>query len=367
VKRLILAGTLLIFLAMALSPMAGAYTASDRETVSVVGGNMQFSYIVPGVLAYDYNLSLPFPIGDFHVNETKLVFDFTGYVNFSSGSFWNGRIWGAGAYEPGDSITETLWIAMHQGGVDEIDPADTWSHINITANSTAWNMTVTFYLDDVDDINSFITYGETDLEDPQLDGAWSVNDTLTFALPYDFDVNLQLEYPDTAKVTGLDYYPWNGTTVSDTDVLYVNYDKYGAFHDIDEDDVDITKGTNTVTVEFDSEDKLKDATWDIDPTDEIWDGAFAGLDYDKLVIEVNGEDFDDWEEGSIVMENLDIDDDTNEFVFTWAGTAVPPPTEEPVPDVWTQEAITGVPNWALLAIAVIVVIAVVAIWKNEKK
>jgi hypothetical protein len=124
-------------------------------------------------------------------------------------------------------------------------------------------------------------------------------------------------------------------------------------------------------VEFPSNDKLEGATWDIKFADAAWNGIFATAT-SPVAVKVNNHalDADDVEltATGLALSNVDIDNDDNTVVFTWttgAGTTTPPTT--PSADIWSQEAVAGVPNWALGAIAVIVVIAAVAIWKNEKK
>ncbi len=368
-KRLILAGVLLLALAMAMTPIQGAYTATDRELVSIDGGLLFLDESIAGALNYDNgNVTLPWKVGDFDHTNTKICIHATDAVNITGG-FWNNRGFASLEMTAGQWANETITVAISNG----FDVNLTYSHINLTANNTDWEATVYYYLDDVEVITDLITFEETDVNDPDVAKSWTVNDTLTFGtMPMEMICYLMVDYPSTVVSDDPDLYPWNGTLVDTAEVLYVEYQKYGPFHDIDENDVDITAGTGTVTVEFESNDEMEDATWTIDPTDDIWGGAFDGIDMDTLAIEVNGDEYDDWEAGSIVMDNLDIDEGDNEFVFTWTASTGTGGTggtggTEPTTDVWTQEAVTGVPNWALAAIAFIVVIALIAIYKNEKK
>lgn len=367
VKRILLAGVLLLSLAMAMSPPALGYTTytdSERATVGLDGGiPLYWNGAVSGALAWDNgNVSLPWQVGQFNHTNTKMCIHATGPVTLTGG-FWNDRAFAPLIMTTGQWANETMTIAISNG----FDVTNAYSHMNLTANNTDWEAGIYYWLDDAITLDSLITIEETDTEDPELDGAWKVNDTLTFGtMPFAMVTYMKIDYPSSVVSDNPDLYPFNGTVVDTADVLYVEYQKYGAFHDIDENDLDLTPGTGTVTVEFESSDEMEDATWTIDPTDEIWDGAFDGINMETLSIEVNGHDYDDWEAGSIVMENLDIDEGNNEFVFAWTAETQPP-AEEPTADIWTQEAVTGVPNWALAAIGFIVVIAFIAIWKNEKK
>ena len=368
-KRLLLAGILLISLAMAMSPLTAAYKDSQRETISAItGSNMQTSYGIRGALFYDNNVTLPWAIGDFDHALTMISFHADpGPTTFTG--FWNDGVFGATNLNATHLYAnETITIAISNG----MDASDTWSHINVSANNTNWEATVFIYLSDVETINSVITYTEADKTDPNVGKFWPVNDTATFGtLPFDMNLYLKLDYPSTAVGTP-DLYPWNGTTVGSADFVWVEYQKYGPAHGLDEKDVEGAAGTVTAT--FDSNDKLDDATWDIKFSDAEWQGFFAGAT-SPVTVKVDGEalDADDVEltTTGLALKNVQIDNDKDiPVVFTWttSGTGTTPPaTTPPATDVFAQEAVSGVPNWALMGIALIVVIAGIAIYKNEKK
>jgi hypothetical protein len=227
-------------------------------------------------------------------------------------------------------------------------------------------------------INNLITVTEEDVTDTDVGGRWRVNDTVNFSadLPYAFRAYLKMHYTSSAAGV-LDYYPLvNGTTINDDYEFNVVYSKDGPAKELDEDNIEeaISGASHTVTLTFDSVDTLKDADWGIDVDDTMWDGVLDNIDEDSFGVKINDKTLDssNWELGSIDMENVDIDNDENTVIFTWTtpgggtGTGTPPPTTA-APNVLTEEAVQGVPNWALGAIVVIICIAGYAIWKNEKK
>lgn len=370
-KRLILAGILLISLAMAMSPLTAAYNSSQRDTIRVVSGSMQASLSIPGALFYDGNVTLPWKISDFNQTYTKISFHFLGPVTMTGG-FWNERVFGADTYD-NEWVNETLYMSLNQGGSNNMTATDTWSHINVTANNTDWEMTVYYYLDTVATINGVITYTEADKADPKVGSFWGVNDTLTFGtLPFDMELYLKLSYPSTVVGTP-NLYPWNGTEVGSGDAVNAEYQKYGPAHDLDENDVDGTAGSVTAT--FESDDKLEGATWDITFTDEAWNGIFATA-ASPVTVKVNGDTVKasdvELTANKLAISNIDIDNSDNTVTFAWAtsgtGTGTTPTTPPATAtDILTQEAISGVPNWAVIGVALIVVVAGIAIWKNEKK
>ena len=361
-KRLILAGVLFCSLVMAMSPLVlgfTTYTSSQRDTVKVL--YLVSSEHITGTASYDNNITLPWAVGDFDHALTAIDFHFLGPVNMTSG-YWNNRDFPTNHDYTAGWANETMTIAISNG----FDVNRTYSHINIQTNNTNWEAYVHYYLSDVSDIHALVTYAETDKATPKIGGSWTVNDTLTFGTMPTLSLTIGVKYPTTAGGTPA-LVPWTGTSVGTGDVLYVNYAKYGAAHDSD--NLDVTGSAGAVTVKFASKDKLKDATWDIDFTDEVWNGLFATA-ASPVTVKVNGDTLDATDvvlgTHSLALDKVAIDNDDNTVVFTWTPGTTPPATPPASPNILTQEAITGVPNWAILAIAIVVIIAGIAIWKQEK-
>jgi len=368
-RQLILAGILLVSLAMAMSPsvLGVTYTSSQRGMITAVTGSyLVHSYVIPGATSYDLNTTLPWAIADFDHTLTEIHFAATGAVNLTGG-YWNERVFPWHHYVNGNTFDETITVAISNG----LNPNDRYSHIYLTANNTAWSATVSYYLYDVADINSAIVYTEIDNAVPRVDGTWSVTDNATFTVPFaSMLAYMTIGYPSTAAGT-TDPNPWApGTSVTTGSALSDTYQKYGPAHSLSSDDIVAT--TNKVSVSFTAKDVLTKAIWDITPTNSIWNGAFGTLNTATFVAKINDHTIpsSDITFASIHIKNVNIAKGDNVANFTWTaagggGTTTPPTTT--TPNVLTQEAIAGVPNWALGAIFIIIVIAGYAIWKNEKK
>jgi len=235
---------------------------------------------------------------------------------------------------------------------------------------------------DVDWLNSVITITETDVGEPSVSGQWVVNDMLTFGVLSAPLVNLSLtiSYPSSVVSSSPDLYPWNLTDVDTHDTLSVEYQKYGPGHELTAHDVDetITGYKHEVTLTINSDDKLEDASWNIYFADEAWDDMLATIDADTLAVEVNGHSIEstDWNLASSSLKidnvvNIKVNDD-NELYLTWTtgsgdGSIMPlAATPEPWYAPLNDEPVSGIPTWAILAIAIVVIIAGIAIWKQEK-
>ena len=106
--------------------------------------------------------------------------------------------------------------------------------------------------------------------------------------------------------------------------------------------------------------------WTLDPSDEVYEGAFDTLNTDTLEVEYNGVDID-WDvddDGNIVFEDFTVREQytLNKFVFTWteAEEAVAPPAEVP----WYEQSYFGIPLWLIIAIILVIVLIGLAISKQ---
>jgi len=381
VKRLILVGVLLVSLAMALSSSVmgfSTYSTSQRGTIKIISGHMVSDTLALSSPALYYNgattnhdfgnLTLPCAIGDFNRTMTQFCFHAVGPVNMTVASYWNERTeFVFNATGPNQWFNDTLADAISNG----LNPDDMYSHIAVTTDTTNWDCEIFYYLDNPTGMNNVITYKQTDRANPKVGGVWAVNDTANFTLPFDINLYLKIGYPTTVAGTPT-HYPWaNGTTVSDSDVLWVDYQKYGAAHDLSTSDV--TGSAGDVTVTFTSRDLLSHATWDITFADAEWQGLFATAT-SPVTVTVNGDKMAASDvtlgTGTLALKNVAIDNDDNEVVFTWAtgggGTTTPPTTAQPWYAPLNQEPIQGVPYWAVIAVIAVIVIAGIAIWKQEK-
>jgi len=343
--------------------------------MEAVEGTLDFDYTLTNDSLNWYNYTIYLPC-EFYYIETDPMFSITNndtLLNYTI-TVNNEDIW----WHAETATTQTHSAQDLAGFMT--DNTTAVLEISIWCNHTDNEIEIHVDGDDVPIAQVWLNSGvwaQTDVNTPNVGGHWSVNDTITIAVnQYDVtDVDMLLSYPK--EKVGLPKTLW----VNDTDIDvgipfegYWVYQKNGPANDLDEDDIEeeITGSTHTVTVEFDSDDELKDADWNINTESTVWGGKFASLDESTLVIKINDDelDEDDWKIGSIEMENVDIDDDDNVVTFTWTvpsgGGGVTPSEAQPFD--WESEPIAGVPlpAWAIGAVALVIIVAAVLIWKQEK-
>lgn len=381
-KRFILVGILLLAFALAVAPTTSAYDNDDRDIVVFAGGTFDMDETLvdagPGYgLTYVIDEdTLPAELGEFDGASSYVEVTASGDAIEYDLTINSVAIATDATLTDGNTDTYDF-DALASAGVD---PADTTIDFELSVNNTDWNLVIYVYADDAElyptFFNEWVDFAETDVGTPDVGGVWVVNDTLTNNIGLDFtDTNFEIHYPSECVADSPDTTPWDNGDFSDGEEFYITYQKYGPA--AENEDIDFTSGYGTVTLTFDSDDELKDADWTLHTDDSYWEGAFNGIDYNSLNIEINGDalDEDDWEQGSIIMENVDIDNDDNEVIVSWtpsgAGTSGVTPQDTTTPP--TEEVITldtdvgGVPLWAVLAIAAVIVIAAIAIIKIEKK
>lgn len=391
-KRLILAGGVLLLLLLSMVPLTTATpTTDDRVTVTAVSGTLDFDYYIndSGSLYYNNTIYLPCEFVELYsaanvllnITATNATYGLN-YSIVSNGAaiITNAEISGMGSHlrtydtfvdNVPDNTTATIWI-------------------NISCNVTNNTIVLHFWGSDVPIADPWLvaatTYtNETDNDTPDVGGLWGVTDNITVLInQYNVtDVDVLFDYPSSSHLTAPTVW------VNDTDITMgvlsyteITYQKMGPAHELDENDVDetITGTSHEVTVEFDSVDELTEADWTINPSDTVWDGAFATLDESTLAIEINNHDLDDndWSIGSIDMENVDIRDSDNTVVFTWTaaaggtggtgGTGVTTPAPSVLTtEYWIQEYNGVIPYWAIAAIIIIVVLALILVYYVETK
>lgn len=391
-------GVLLLALSLAVASSASAtwYDTDDRDTISLVSATADISESMTsglgGVLTYEVNVTLPMLISELDNTSTYFAFQSTADNGTTHTFTLNGVAVQTDVVTANQSWSNTTLADAITAGVDD---GDTWLLFNITVNVTGWTGEVALVADDGAITSAWLTSSSTLSEEdngtsvPEIDGKWTVRDRLVINNTLDFnlsDFDLNFEYPDTlfdgSAAT------WENDTalpVGETSI-YVIYRKHGPSIDLDDEDTASTSGatlTNTkLTLTFTSEDKLENAIWDTTDGDNVYETYLSGIDEDSdLVVTVNGDEVDendiDIQEDTILFEDLpDIDaDDDNTIVFEWnapssggSGTTTPPttPPADEEEGFLYEEAVSGLPNWALLTIIAVIIIALLAIRKIEK-
>lgn len=378
-RRIVVVGIILIAISLAVAPFVSAqtwYDSDDRATIAITSMTVDINNITVSAdgsvegTSLDENASdLPIILDEFDDTNTKFCMQADGDAITYNLTVNGVAVVTSQAVANGSWDNTTLNDAITAG----VDENDAYIHIELEVNNTDWHIETYAVADDADVRDAWIASNveitEMDNATASVEGPWVVTDNMTFDLNFNLtDVDIYIDYPGNAVSATTSWS--NDSSLEDGDSVLVWYQKYGPVHDVDEDDVTATAGE--VIVEFESDDELDDATWEIDFDDDIWDGAFDGIDYDTLEIEINGHavDENDWEEGSLIIENVDIRDGDNEVIFTWsvtapsavAPTAVPPPVSP-----LEGEYIEGVPNWVLIAIFVVVVLTIIAVYYIEKR
>lgn len=396
-KRTLIIGVLLLTLMLAVASSASAqwYDTDDRDTVRVLSATADINETdssVGGVLFYEVNTTLPMEIGELDDTATYWHFQSTADNGTTHTLSVNGVALETDAVLANQSWSNKTLADAISAGVDE---DDTYILLNISVNETGWLREYSIFADDGAILSAWITTALTRTQEdyngsiPEIEGKWTVRDKLLFNNTLDFalaDFDFNYAYPDTLFDSNLS--TWENDTalpIGET-TAYIIYRKAGPEIDIDDEDVIDTAGaalTNMkLTITFKSDDILEEATWDTDAGD-VYDEYLSEIDEDSdLMVTVNGDEVDeddiDIQEDTILLENLpDIDaDKDNTIVFEWnapessGGGTTPGDTTTPPPEAPTgflnEEMISGIPNWALLAIVAVIVIAIIAIKKIEK-
>lgn len=168
------------------------------------------------------------------------------------------------------------------------------------------------------------------------------------------DINLTVCYPPNAVNKPVRYIYVDNATVNQTIYKRIGYIKYAPYiYDIQEPVYEDNQYTLEVTVK--SYENLIDCVrWEIDPDSSFWKDYFPKLNYDTLEITINDESVE-FSQGSIILENISLDDGYNDVVFTWT-----PTTEYFVPvtgeKAWWQEYIGPLPVWFVVIISILAII-----------
>lgn len=167
-------------------------------------------------------------------------------------------------------------------------------------------------------------------------------------------LNIRVTYPSNAINDGgnLTYSKITSTnTTSGTRYGEVGYQKRGPWVK----DVDSTENTNEVEIEVRSyADFTDEVEWTIDFTDEEYEDYFSNVNINTLTITCDGDNIP-FTNGSIVMDDIDLEEGENIFTFNWT-TAV----STTVPTVpWYNQNVLGLPIWGILIITVVAILAIV--------
>jgi len=373
-------GAILGIVAFLLLITAGASATTwltYREDVSISSGTVDISltYWHNQTTTTTYrNITLPCQLGQLNRTVSKFA------IKANGGNIVYNLTVNGVAIKSSQAVTDGNWdnvtlASIISGGVSSSD-----TYINFTFNVSANTNIIKIVIYGNDGaltstwISNHVTVKEKDVTTPEVGTSstsafWTVNDSITVTnsgLGYDLsDIKLTLSYP-AHKISA----PVSQVTVSSLSnggsaVRYVQYQKYAPYvYKVD----DNSEGTShEVIVYIKSNEVLTNCVdWTLDPSDEVYDGAFDTLNTDTLEVEYNGVDID-WDvddDGNIVFEDFTVREQytLNKFVFTWteAEEAVAPPAEVP----WYEQSYFGIPLWLIIAIILVIVLIGLAISKQ---
>jgi len=375
----VLASALLAtLLFLAIMPSSSATWLTYREDVAVNSGTVDIDNISyhNGTTTTTYrNVTLPCTIAQLNRTVTQfriknenagnLTFNLTVNgvaVNSSSAVNWSMGNW--------SNVTLSM---MTNAGVSTSN-----TYLNFTFNVSNANndIHIRIYTDDASVtrtwLNSSIVIKEKDVTTPTIGTTqgksfWTVNDSIniTNTLGYTIsDVNLTPTFPSHKISAPATYYNVGTLTNGSSAVRYAQYQKYGPYVFKIIDDSDGT--SHEVTIYVKSNELLTNCVdWSIITNNPDYDGVFDTINYDTLEVEFNGQS-EDWEQGSIELEDLTIKTSysNNKFVFTWT-EAIPvsiPSAVQP----WYLITFFGIALylWAIIIIAIVAVVSIVIILRK---
>lgn len=283
-----------------------------------------------------------------------------------------------------DGNTNLTTLAhMTVAGVD-----DTSTYLNFTFNASAATNDIAITVTMADGnittwLASNMVIKEKDVTaptvGPTLAGSyWAINDScnVSHTIGYTLtDFNITVTHPSQSIGTPTPSNFRMATIANDSfDVNYTQYLKRGPYvYTVDE---DISSSTHTVTVKLKSDELLTNCVdWDLVTTHSIYSDYFDTLSYSSLDIYLNGAQLDDdeWEQGSISMEDLTVFTaySSNEWEFVWTVTsagattgAVAADVASDVTDFFTTEVLGPFQMWMILTFAGILIVAGIVIWKK---
>jgi hypothetical protein len=398
VKRIALLGLVLLVFALAVASTSSAWYGKTgderRRMVTVTSGiaDVDDYFYLPGFNGTELSdYDLPLALKDYNQTETKLCFySFDNTTNFTV--LINDVAIGVDIeLADGDWFNQTM-ADLITAGVDENATTITF---NGTFNNSEWNAEIYFVAENAPLANAFINtfiYHQEDYNNsvPQIEYFWTVRDRINITASMNMtNVNLTIAFPDEGK-GGLwhAYTPlWINIAALEREAEtseYIIWTKKAPTVDVDEDAVATQAATisnRKLTITFTSYDFIEKATWDLSRGD-IYATYFEGViteDDDKdLTIWLNDDKLSSTkltiEDDNIILTNLpDVIVGTNEIIFEWYQPAEAPPSETPPAEeeqpegFLYEEMITGIPNWATLLIVIVIIIAIFAVMKIEKK
>ena len=372
-KTVLVASALVVILALvALVPSGLSATTwlTYREDVAINSGTID---LANGITITDTgssgsytNITLPCLVSAL-TNDTTYV-----NVSATSNQTYNLSVNGNSCNDTSVlNATYFVWNLSDLLSGDKINGTYTYINVSFDFNESANNSVVIhFYASDAvlltTWLSSNVVVKEKDVTSPYVGTTsgrsfWVVNDSINVSnsLGYTIaDVNLTPTFSSQTITAPATYYNVGSIVDGSSAETYAQYQKYGPYvHDIDDDS---SGTTHDVTIYVSTNELLTSCVdWSIALNDDNYDDAFDDMNYNTLVVELNGHGID-WDEGSIEIEDFTTQTSysNNEFTFAWTEAVVP---VAPVAVAWHMTLFLGMALylWIILLVAIVVVIGFV--------
>ncbi|RLF95970.1 hypothetical protein DRN52_03255 [Thermococci archaeon] len=348
-----------------------------RDTVDVASGTVDISLTVwhNQTTTETYrNISLPCQISELDSSLTKFA------IKANGGDITYNLDVNGVTIKSSQTVTDGNWdnttlAEMISAGVSD---SDTYLNFTFSVSADTNIIEIDVYGDDCaltsSWISNHVTVKEKDVTEPEVGTSstsafWTVNDSITvtnLGLGYNlYDVNLTLSYPAHKISTPVSYLVWTSIPADGSGTKYVQYQKYAPYVYKVKDESE--GNSHKAIVYIKTRELLTNCVdWTIDPSDEVYDGAFDTLDTSTLSIEYNNVDMDFTvnDDGTITIEDFTVREQytLNKFVFTWTVAPAVPITPVEVP--WYEQTYYGVPLWMIVTAVILILIAIVAITRH---
>lgn len=369
---------------------------SDRTDITVTSGTTDVDWFFQYNLSTNSSLNLTLPCNLSYLTgaTTNFTINNTGTANANNASYnltVNGVAVNNTGLLPHSTANVTTLTQIIAAGVSQDDTYINFSwDCNQTTNKVFINVTGADSALDSTWLATRLTIAERDIVAPSIgtnagSSHFTVNDSCLFASNLWgalSDLRLNITYPSNNVTQTRTNWTIASVAANASTTQYVSYQKYGPYvFSVDDDSVG---NSHEVEIRIYGREVLaRVVDWVIATSNSKYDEAFDNLNYNTLEITLNGVEIDDWEEGSIEMEDLTIraGAPSNRFVFTWTtgsaggaggttGGRTPSgaaPTGNPLTDT-----AYGLPGYAWILIIVVIIAVMVAVFypkltKKSKK
>lgn len=271
------------------------------------------------------------------------------------------------------------WTLTALIAADKVSNTDKYLNFTFGVNSSTNDIRIDITADDAAFspawLSTYVSVAEAILTSPEVNDkqAYSyfsvkdrvaVNNNLNYTIT---DISLALTYPSHNLSTSDSTVDITSLATGSISYNNLSYQKYGPYvtgtigEDIDGDD-------HEVTIRVSSHEVLtRLVDWDFDETAEDYEDYFATINFNTLVVKLNGVKID-WDEGTVEMDGDTLVEGVNRYEFSWSEAAAPVVT--PAPGAWDwiyDDYGTGIAVWMWIIITATIACIIIAVAYAKKK